>query len=88
MSAAQEARLKFPHCCTTFGWDLATVDADHFDFPLQFVSGDVAQPLWGFHIALMQAIVKRDMASVAVLAQAALCESIECVNVGDEGKLP
>ena len=36
----------------------------------------------------MQAIVKRDIAYVAVFVQAALCESIEGVNVNDEDKLP
>ena len=85
VSAAQEARIKFPNVFTTFGWNLATYDADHFDFSLQLVSGHVA--LWGFHFALMHAIVQRGMASVAVLVQAALCAPIEGVIVENEEKL-
>ncbi len=85
VSAAQEARIKFPHVFTTFNWNLAMYEADHFDSCLPLVCGHVA--LWGFHIALMKALVSGDMASVAVLVQAALCEPIEGVIVDNEEKL-
>ena len=65
VSAAQEARIKFPHVFTAFSWNLGTHDADHFDSSLPLVCGHVA--LWGFHLALMKALVAGDMASVAVL---------------------
>ena len=58
---------------------------DHFDSSLPLVSGHVA--LWGFHIALTTALVRGDMASVAVLIQAALCAPIEGVIVDGEDKL-
>ena len=85
VSAAQEARIKFPHVFTTFNWDLVRYEADHFDSSLPLVCGHVA--LWGFHLALMQALVSGDMASVAVLVQAALCAPIEGVIVENEEKL-
>ena len=85
VSAAQEARIKFPHVFTTFNWSLAAYEADHFDSSLPLVCGHVA--LWGFHIALMKALVSGDMASVAVLVQAALCAPIEGVIVESEEKL-
>ena len=75
MSAAQEARVKFPHVFTTYGWNLATYDHDHFDSSLPLISGHVA--LCGFHIVLTKSLVRGDMAFVAVLVQAALCASIE-----------
>ena len=48
VSAAQVARLKSPHSFTTIGWNMATVDADLFDFSLQLVSVDVVQPCGAF----------------------------------------
>ena len=56
VSAAQEARIKFPHVFTIFNWDLAMYEADHFDSSLPLISGHVA--LWGFHIVLMKALVR------------------------------
>ena len=85
VSAAQEARIKFPHVFTTFSWDLATYEADHFDSSFPLVSGHVA--LWGFHLALQRALTRGDVASVAVLVQAALCAPIEGVIVDTEEKL-
>ena len=85
VSAAHEARIKFPHVFTIFAWDLAMYEADHFDSSLPLVCGHVA--LWGFHLALMKALVRGDMASVAVLVQAALCAPIEGVIVENEEKL-
>ena len=85
MSAAHEARIKFPHVFTAFSWNLGTYDADHFDSSLPLVCGHVA--LWGFHLALMKALVRADMASVAVLVQAALCAPIEGVIVENEERL-
>ena len=85
VSAAQEARIKFPHVFTTFNWNLASYEADHFDSSLPLVCGHVA--LWGFHIALMKALVSGDMASVAVLVQAALCAPIEGVIVKNDETL-
>ena len=82
VSAAQEARIKFPHVFTTFHMDPAMYEADHFDSSLPLVCGHVA--LWGFHLALMRALVGGDMASVAVLVQAALCAPIEGVIVENE----
>merc|ERR1712242_116232 len=62
----------------------AMYEADHFDSSLPLVCGHVA--LWGFHLALMKALASADMASVAVLVQAALCAPIEGVIVeNDEG---
>ena len=55
VSAAKEARIKFPHVFTTFQWNLAMYEADHFDSSLPLVCGHAA--LWGFHLALMQALV-------------------------------
>ena len=60
-------------------------EADHFDSSLPLVCGHVA--LWGFHLALMEAPERGDMASVAVLVQAALCAPIEGVIVENEEKL-
>ena len=60
-------------------------DVDHFDSSLPLVCGHVA--LWGYHLALMKARVSGDMASVAVLVQAALCAPIEGVIVENEEKL-
>ena len=85
VSAAQEARIKFPHVFTAFQWKLAKYDADHFDFSLPLVCGHVA--LWGFHIALLKALTRGDTASVAVLVQAALCAPIEGVVAENEEKL-
>ena len=85
VSAAQEARIKFPHVFTAFQWKLDKYDADHFDFSLPLVCGHVA--LWGFHIALLKALTRGDTASVAVLVQAALCAPIEGVVVDNEEKL-
>ena len=85
VSAAQEARIKFPHTFTTFQWNMAQYEADHFDSCLPLVCGHVA--LWGFHLALTKALVRGDMASVAVLVQAALCAPIEGVIVQNEEKL-
>ena len=85
VSAAQEARIKFPHVFTTFNWNMSMYDADHFDSSLPLVCGHVA--LWGYHIALMKALVSGDTASVAVLVQAALCAPIEGVIVKNEEKL-
>ena len=85
VSAAQVARIKFPHVFTTFHWTLDIYEADHFDSSLPLVCGHVA--LWGFHLALMKALVSADMASVAVLVQAALCAPIEGVIVENEEKL-
>ena len=45
VSAAQEARIKFPHVFTTFQWHPSMYEADHFDSLLQLVCGHVA--LWG-----------------------------------------
>ena len=44
VSAAQEARIKFPHVFTIFQWNLAGYDHDHFDSSLPLVCGLVA--LW------------------------------------------
>ena len=85
VSAAQEARIKFPHVFTAFQWKLEKYDADHFDSSLPLVCGHVA--LWGFHIALLKALTRGDTASVAVLVQAALCAPIEGVVVDNEEKL-
>ena len=52
---------------------------------MPLVCGHVA--LWGFHLALMQVLMSGDMASVAVLVQAALCAPIEGVIVENEEKL-
>ncbi|CAK0824327.1 unnamed protein product [Prorocentrum cordatum] len=84
-SAAHEARIKFSHVFTTFSWDLGSYDADHFDSSLPLVCGHVA--LWGFHIALLQALGRGDAASVAVLVQASLCAPIEGVIVESEERL-
>ncbi|CAK0824328.1 unnamed protein product [Prorocentrum cordatum] len=85
VSAVHEARIKFPHTFTAFGWNLSGFDADHFDSSLPLVCGHVA--LWGFHPALTKALVAGDMASVAALAQAALCAPVEGVIVESEEKL-
>ena len=85
MSAAQEARMKFPHVFTTFNLNMAMYDADHFDSSLPLICGHVA--LWGFHLALMKSLVHDDMASVAVLVQAALCAPIEGVIAENEEQL-
>ena len=85
MSAAQEARIKFPHVFTTFQYSLSGYDVEHFDSALPLVCGHVA--LWGFHIQLMRALSKPDMASVAVLVQAALCAPIEGVVAETADKL-
>ena len=82
VSAAQEARIKFPHVFTTFHWHPSMYEADHFDSSLPLVCGHVG--LWGFHLALMKALQSVDMASVAVLIQAALCAPIEGVIVENE----
>ena len=79
VTAAQEARIKFPHTFTTFQVCAFYYEADHFDSSLPLVCGHVG--LWGFHLALMKALVSGDMASVAVLVQAALCAPIEGVIV-------
>ena len=71
VSAGLEARIKFPHVFTTFQFRASYYEADHFDSSLPLVCGHVG--LWGFHLALMKALVTADMASVAVLVQAALC---------------
>ena len=52
VSAAQEARIKFPHVFTVFNWNLAAYEADHFNSSLPLVCGHVA--LWGLHLALMK----------------------------------
>ena len=85
VSAGKEARIKFPHTFTVYGYSLATYEADHFDGSLPLVSGHVA--LWGYHFALMKALVSGDMAHVAVLVQAALCATIEGVIVDSDEKL-
>ncbi|CAK0828751.1 unnamed protein product [Prorocentrum cordatum] len=85
VSAAHEARIKFPHVFTAFSWNLGSYDADHFDSSLPLVCGHVA--LWGFHISLMKALGRGDVASVAALVQAALCAPIEGVIVESEERL-
>ncbi|CAK0818513.1 unnamed protein product [Prorocentrum cordatum] len=85
VSAAHEARIKFPHVFTAFTWNLGSYDADHFDSSLPLVCGHVA--LWGFHISLMKALGRGDVASVAALVQAALCAPIEGVIVESEERL-
>jgi len=85
VSAACEARIMFPHSFTTFRWDLAAYEADHFDGSLPLVSGHVN--LWGFHLAMCNALTSGDMAHVAVLVQAALCAPIEGVIVDSMEKL-
>ena len=83
VSAAQEARIKFLHVFTTYGWNLTTYDQERFDSSLPLVSGHVA--LWGFHIALTKALVSGDMVSVAVFVQAALCARIDGGHRGQRG---
>ena len=85
MSAAQEARIKFPHVFTTYSWNLAMCEQDHFDSSLPLVSGHVAW--WGFHIALTEALVSGDTASVVVLVQVAFCAPVEGVITENEDKL-
>ena len=82
VSAAQEARIKLPHVFTTFQWHPSMYEKDHFDSSLPLVCGHVA--LWGFHLALMKALMSGDMASATVLVQAALCAPIEGVIVENE----
>jgi hypothetical protein len=85
VSAACEARIKIPHTFTTFQWHLREYEADSFDFSLPLICGHVA--LWAFHIALMKALQSGDVATVAVLVQAALCAPIEGVIVDNDEKL-
>ena len=55
--------FKFPHVFTTYHWNMAMYEpqADHFDSSktLPFVGGLRLVPLalWGFHLALMKALV-------------------------------
>ena len=85
VSAAREARIRFPHSFTTFQRDRTAYDSDHFDGSLPIVSGHVA--LWGFHLAVYNALASGDMAHVAVLVQAALCAPIEGVIADSDEKL-